>query len=388
MRKRSRGPASTPWWRSGLALTLLAALPAAFGEDAPSPDVPAEGPPATAALASDDPRARSAAPDPLFADQSLVELRIEGPLRALLRDNSPDPEEHDAVMSWRTADGETGTLPIEYRARGKSRRRPEKCDFPPIRLDIPRGQAEGTLFEEQDKLKLVTHCTRLGGSAREQREWVWLEYHAYRLLNGLTDYGFRARPLSVTYVDENGREYTHPAFLIESEERMAARLGLEENDLPDVDHEAIAPRIGTVMSLFQYMIGNTDFSFLSGPGDETCCHNAIHVTDGEGRFVPIPYDFDQTGLLNKPDAQPARGLAIRKVTDRRFRGFCVAPEELEAALDLFRERRPELERLLAEETFELPDARRRRAGRFLNQFWRVLDDPRRIEREFVDRCRA
>lgn len=341
--------------------------------------------PATTTLSS--PRLASRAPDVLFADQSIVELRLEGPIRALVRDNRADAEELDAVMSWRTVDGQTGSLPIEYRARGKSRRRPEKCDFPPIRLDLPKSQTEGTLFEHQDKLKLVTHCKRLGSGARDQFTWVWLEYYAYRILNALTDYSYRVRPLNVIYVAENGREYEHPGFIIEHDDRLAHRLGLTESEREELNRTDMVPEITAVMEIFQYMIANTDFSFIRSGDDGPCCHNAVQYTDGNGRFVPIPYDFDQIGLIDKPDALPALGLGIREVTDRRFRGFCRDRRHLDAALDLFRERRGEIERILAEEVPGIRDRRRRKTIRYLGEFWEVLEDQRRIQREFVDRCR-
>lgn len=391
---RQTAAASTLLW-AAFAGAAEADIAADMGIPASAPDADMEmsdpapesddGFPETRALSS--PRLASRAPDPLFADQRMVELRLEGPIRALARDNRPDPEELDAVMSWRTPDGATGTLPIEYRARGKSRRRPEKCDFPPIRLDIPKSEADGTLFENQDKLKLVTHCKRLGSGARDQHVWVWLEYYAYRILNTLTDYSYRVRPLTVTYVAENGKEYEHPGFILEHDERLAHRLGLEESEREEVGRDEMVPEITSVMEVFQYMIANTDFSFVRSGAGGACCHNAVQYTDGEGNFVPIPYDFDQVGLIDKPDALPARGLGIRSVTDRRYRGFCRDPRYLEETLALFRERRGEIERIFAEEIQGIGNRGKRKIDRYLGKFWEVLDEPRRIKREFADRCR-
>ena len=372
------------------ATTLLTLLAQPLLADAREPGTeqeahPAEGaPPETAALASHD--ATSLPVDPLFADQDLLELRIEGPIRAVVRDRDPEPEDRPATMAWTPEEGEGGTLAIEIRARGKSRRLKEKCDFPPIRLDIPRKAADGTLFENQDKLKLVTHCTRLGSSTRTQFEWLWLEYYAYRVLNVLTEYSFRVRPLEVTYVPERGKEATHPAFLIESEERLARRLGLERNERPRIERNELV-ELTNLMEVFNFFLGNTDFSFLVGTAGAVCCHNAKQLTDGDGHYLPIPYDFDQTGLLDKPDAIPAANVGIRDVTDRRYRGLCREPRILEETLARFRDKRSEIDGLLAQETFTLPDRRRRKAAKFIEEFWEILDDPRKIEREFVDRCR-
>ena len=42
---------------------------------------------------------------------------------------------------------------------------------------------------------------------------------------------------------------------------------------------------------------------------------------------------------------------------------------------------------MPQETITIPDRRRRKAAKFIEEFWEILDDPRKIEREFVDRCR-
>ena len=64
-------------------------------------------------------------------------------------------------------------------------------------LDFKRKQTQGTLFEGQNKLKLVTHCKE----AFAKRDYLAAELLTYRLLNLLTDMSFRVRPLAITYVD-------------------------------------------------------------------------------------------------------------------------------------------------------------------------------------------
>ena len=40
----------------------------------------------------------------------------------------------------------------------------------------------------------------------------------------------------------------------------------------------------------------------------------------------VPYDFDFSGLVNPPYALPARGLNLKSVTDRMYRGPCRSQE--------------------------------------------------------------
>ena len=324
--------------------------------------------------------------DPLFRSASILELELTGPVSRIARDRRADPEERDAVLSWRSPEGDTGTLAVEVRARGKSRRQRDVCAFPPLRLDLPRSETPGTLFEHQDKLKLVTHCVPLGSTVPTQHEYVALERLAYELLNLLTDVSFRVRAVRITYVDDDdGERATHPAFLIEHEDRLAARLGLTVSEATSVPGSVMDADHRTRAEIFQFLIGNTDFSFHASADGERCCHNAVQFVDAAGVHFPVPYDFDRTGLLDKPGVRPARGLGIRRVTERRFVGPCRAPADFDRILDEFRARRAEIDGALAE-TSELRDRKRGRTERFLDAFWATLEDPRRVERAFLGRC--
>ena len=71
------------------------------------------------------------------------------------------------------------------------------------------------------------------------------------------------------------------------------------------------------------MIGNTDFSTLTGPGGANCCHNNRLFKGEQDRFLTsIPYDFDSTGLVNAPYAYPNPTIKLFSVRARLYRGFC------------------------------------------------------------------
>ena len=60
------------------------------------------------------------------------------------------------------------------------------------------------------------------------------------------------------------------------------------------------------LDFFQYMIANTDFStqFL---------HNIKAIQTKNGRFIPIAYDFDMSGVVNAPYATFDEKLGIKSV---------------------------------------------------------------------------
>ena len=123
-----------------------------------------------------------------------------------------------------------------------------------------------------------------------------LEYGIYRAYNVVTDYSFRVRKLNLTYRDSesSGRERTQAAFLIEDDSAVAKRLNRNRIRPPEVKLAQMMPVETTHNLLFQYLIGNTDFSVKKGPKGEGCCHNGrvIAAAGKQDDWVVLPYDFD------------------------------------------------------------------------------------------------
>jgi hypothetical protein len=78
--------------------------------------------------------------------------------------------------------------------------------------------------------------------------------------------------------------------------------------------------------MFQDMVANHDWSMRAGPKGEECCHNAKMIAPARGvaaGVVPIPYDFDFSGLVSAPYATPPDQLHISSVRQRQYRGYCM-----------------------------------------------------------------
>src|SRR5439155_27257113 len=69
--------------------------------------------------------------------------------------------------------------------------------FVPLRVECPRPEVEGTVFEGVGSLKLGTHCE----GDQEYEQYTLREYLAYRIFNLLTPRSFRARLAMATHVD-------------------------------------------------------------------------------------------------------------------------------------------------------------------------------------------
>lgn len=251
-------------------------------------------------------------------------------------------------------------------------------------MNFIKGEVEGTVFEDQDKVKLVTHC-----KDRYEGEVV-KEFLVYRLYNAITPSSFHVRMARVTWVDTSGENETieRLAFFIEMEEAVAERLGGEvipDSTLADGLHPARvqATEAGRV-NLFNYMVGNTDFSLYASTGEGL--HNIVPVERADGRVIPVPYDFDWTGLVNAPYARPDASLGIRRVTDRVYRGLCRPNLDYSALFQVFQSRRAEMMALVETELL-LDEDDREDAVDYLNDFWETIESDRNAQRRIEGACR-
>ncbi len=307
----------------------------------------------------------------------LLQVTLELPLQTIIREPAGADISHEAKLVL--ADG-TG-LPLTVARRGKSRQ--DHCRFPPLWLDFKKKHTENTVFAGQNKLKLVTHCKR----SFDGRGYLAAEMLAYRLLNLLSDYSFRVRALQITYADsDNGKQGQHWAFLIEHKSSLAERLQAQAENLPKVDITGLDAAYSTRVALHQYLIGNTDFSFIRGPEGDHCCHNVVPLRGPSGRVYPVPYDFDASGLVNPPYAAPVPSLGISKVTQRLYRGYCRHNPELADAVAEFLQRRGQIEQLISQFS-ELPDLKRERVQKYAARFFAVLASEKQLARKVTGKCR-
>jgi len=324
----------------------------------------------------------------LFEETAVLPLVLEFPVQTLMRDKL-EQNKLPATLHYAGPDGVTTSLPLEVRARGRTRL--ELCRLPPLRLDFKRSTVKGTLFEGQQQLKLVTHCqVRLGDKPR-YRDYVLLEqriYEAYRLITPLS---FRTRMLSADYVDPGERmsKLDGPAFLIEDFDALAERVEMRKVRQPSLGHAEMDAAHLNLLELFHFMIGNTDWSAqLPSDGDQHCCHNGrvLGPTSGDGGLVNVPFDFDQSGLINTEYAAVNPAVNVRYVWQRIYRGYCLRNEHVPASIARLRELRPQIEALF--QPGELSDWSSRRALRYLRDFYEILENPAEVQKRIYDVCRS
>lgn len=332
-------------------------------------------------------QAESAAPEEakslkLFDSSDTLALEIKGPWRHLVK-NKKNEDPYPASMTWTDETGKTTTVPVTVERRGITRQ--VVCEFPPIRLRMEKEAVKGTTFRGQDKLKLVTHCDK--GERWEQ--YYVKEMLAYQIYNQITPISHRVRPLTITYAESEGGgdQPQRFGFLIEDDGDVAKRNELKKQDVYDIEPELMEPQSASRFAFFQYMIGNVDWSSLTGPGSNLCCHNAVLLgTEPTGNLIPLPYDFDSSGLVDAHYAAPNEGMPINSVTERLWRGFCVHNPALQGVRQEYLAAEPKIMALIQNEE-RLNSRSEKVATKYLGEFFAMLKDDTKFEKEFIGKCR-
>jgi len=205
---------------------------------------------------------------PLFASNEPLDITLEFPLDTIIRQATKEPVV-SGTAHYVDADGQKVSVPIEISTRGKSRL--AMCRFPPLSLMLKKKDGKGTIFEGQKELKITTHC-RANSSFRS---YNLQEFSIYRAFTVLTDVSFRARYLNIIYQDAEKptRTIVENGFVLESVKELAKRLELKRQKVSLVKSSQLDASYTALVALFQFLIGNTDWSISQGHGGANCCHN-------------------------------------------------------------------------------------------------------------------
>ncbi|MEM7503451.1 MAG: hypothetical protein AAF417_15475 [Pseudomonadota bacterium] len=313
---------------------------------------------------------------PLFEEEATLEISLTGPLGSTVEDKQ-ERAERRFVLSANGFDHD-----VNVRIRGNSRVR--VCQFPPLRINFERSKTEQTTFAGQDKLKLVTHCRE----NRSAESHVLREYVAYKIFNQIADIGYRVRLARISYSDTDTEvapaSFDRYAFFIESPRELIARTGARQIEIDGVTLHSLSQDHAARVFVFEYLIGNTDWSLVTADNDEHCCHNGdLFKLDSEHYYVP--YDFDLAGLVNTRYAKPDPSLRISRVTQRLYRGYCISSDALRGAMQDIKARKDSI-LAVVHELSELSAKDRDTTAKYIERFFEQAEDEDKLLRGFERRC--
>jgi hypothetical protein len=312
----------------------------------------------------------------LFDDDAVLEVKLSGPLSSLLKEKDGSRE----LPFLLRANGIEHL--VKVRLRGKSRR--VVCSFPPLRINFATGDTAQSVFENQDKLKLVTQCQKRRSSQLD----VLQEYAAYRIFNLLSEISYKVRLLHITYTDTEGRPekntFDHYGFLIESSSELADRVGGQPVQETGLSIDSLDSKHAATVFVFEYLIGNTDWSLVRAEVDDRCCHNGDLLDIGSARYY-VPYDFDRSGLVNARYAKPDLDLRISRVTQRLYRGYCISTDALKNALGTVKARKADILGVISQLPV-LSQKEIKATMKYLERFFDQASDEDKIVKLFERKC--
>ena len=307
-----------------------------------------------------------------FRDEAPVEITLSTDIKKL--QDKKSIEAYQPAQITLTLPGEAAiSEQIRMFARGKSRR--ENCLIPPIMLNF--RNATSPRLSSLGKIKLVVGC----GSSDIDEQLVLKEYMIYKMYNLLEDRSFRVRLVHVTYTDSKGKmkPITQYSYMIEDVDDMAERNGsLTEGKKMSFQIEETDPSLMNKVDIFEYMIANIDWSVPAN-------HNIKVIfpkNDETAKVWPVPYDFDNAGLVNAYYATPNELLGATSVTERIYRGFPRKIELIQANLAVFEKQKENILSLI--KNFDLLKSKEKsEMTAYINSFYKIIGDKNQVQNVFI-----
>jgi len=278
-------------------------------------------------------------------------------------DNRKSDKKQPAILTFLDKKGVLQNWKIDVEARGVFRR--YNCsEMPPIKLNFKKSDLKEKGLSKFDDYKIVTHCMQNTESAKAV---VLKEYLAYKYYNSITINSFRVQLLKINYVDvKTGIIRQHYGFIIEDFALLRDRVGAEKCEKTlGISKDEINREEYKKLALFQYMIGNSDWSLRQ--------IRNVKVMLLDGKYVVVPYDFDFAGLVLAPYARVNADYGLTSLRERVYLGFEEDLEDMEKVKKRFRKRKGRFKRK-AKYFSQLPKAHKRSVLIYLKSFYKNLDD--------------
>ncbi len=314
-----------------------------------------------------------------FTDSSILEMELTTDLRFLLS-KKPDEEYVPGSVVIKMPDGaELRADTVGIRTRGNYRR--ENCELASLMFKFNQSKDSKNALSNLKRLKFVAGCRR----NVEVDQLVLKEYLVYKMYQLYTPVSFKVRMVRAHFVDINKKvkDYYQYGFFIEDIDDLADRNDMLERYNHGFLTEQTNREHTTLVSVFQFMIGNTDWAV---PVD----HNIKLVSPKEDTMklpLIVPYDFDYCGMVNASYAVPHESLEIESVTQRTFRGFARSMDELKPVAAIFNTEKAETYALVENHEL-LSKATKKMMVKYLDEFYAIIDSEKSMYDAFVRGART
>ena len=306
----------------------------------------------------------------MFSSDDLLEVFLRLDLAGFLKKTDRN-QSFDGMMTIHFSETDSIDKKVTVKYRGENRY--QTCRFPPMRIIFKKPLYENSDSGRIKSLKLVNQCQM--GSSYE--EYLIRECLVYKLYNVVTDTSFRVRLLKINFIDSEKKKKSMVQYgiFIEPEELLALRTNTIELKSLNLSQRHMVPAMIDRVAIFNYMVSNWDWS-VAGQ------HNVAVLKslrpDAEGLGIPVPFDFDLTGVVNAEYSIPLPEMGIATNRDRKFSGICRSREDYQKDLMMFLEKKDNFYMVVNNYPY-LSKAAKKDITAFLDQFFDELEKPRSLE---------
>ena len=316
----------------------------------------------------------------LFADKSILPIKLSYSIKELKK-NTNDSTYIPSTFSYQLTDSLWNTMDIQLRKRGNYRLK--NCFYPPIKIKFKKSLVKNTHFDSHKSMKIVLPCLQ----QKDKNDNVIKEYLAYKIFEIISPYYFKTRMVDINLEEiRNKKSKIHQikGFLVEDDKHVAKRMNgkVYGRSVHPMQQEELA---SVRNAFFQCMIGNTDFS-------QAKQHN-VKLMFFNKSIVPVPYDFDMSGLVNCSYAVVSQikdqQLPLSSVRDRMYRGFKRNPQIFQRVRQEFIANKDKIFAVLDECQDDFDDPREFNTARdYISSFYDILANEKKFKSNILDMARS
>jgi|WetSurSiteA1Bulk_404760.scaffolds.fasta_scaffold03156_3 hypothetical protein len=314
-------------------------------------------------------------PDTLFRSEEIINLELRSDFTAIEKSRTGDAEYFDGELIYDIPGSEPEIFSVKVMVRGHFRRDPNICSFPPLLVNFKGKEVKNTIFDNQNKLKLVTPC--------QNEEDVVEEYLIYKMYNQVTDLSMKVRLAKIRYYDTaTGRRlFEKYSFFVEDKDKVAKRNDAIAKDRFLTPFDLNQDNFKKV-ALFEYLIGNKDWYVTSRKNLEI-----LQSEDPSIGLIAVPYDFDLSGFVDpdysKPEGVPEYALADKRV----YKGLCYTDDELKDTFDYFRNLKPVFESIINNQEL-IPKYNRKQIIKYIDISYSYIENEHSFKKVFANTCQS
>jgi hypothetical protein len=311
----------------------------------------------------------------LFTNEEILHLTLRFDMTQYTR-KKPKDEYMDAILTYHINKQDSVNKEVRLKSRGEMRN--GYCSFPPIRLNFKDAGFQKADLSKIEKIKLVTHC-QYGNE-----DYLFKEFLIYKLYNVLTDTSFRVRLVRMEYINthKKSKPVNTYAFFIEPVEMLAERVNAIAVNSLTLTQKDIIPQMMTRMAIFNYMIGNTDWSV---PNQHNCKILSSLNFGSPALGIIVPYDFDYSGLVDADYAIPFEPLGLSSVRERRYVGICRTEDVFINAMKEFAGKKEAFYKVIND--FQMLDQKEKSIMiKYLDSFYDDFDERNSIVKYILNDC--